>query len=123
MRHSKPSKNKMFHRYAKKQHIINNNTHLHDITFKCDETVITGVCPICRQNTYYDPSNIIVGSNIFHFDCVFEWVRDNFGVDKGKKIYYIGSKSFGIFWESKNGKKLEMLKRINLEEYLNTYAR
>lgn len=97
MKHTKTSKNNRLHSHTK-QHANNSSSHLHDITFKCDETVITGVCPICNQNTYYDPSNIIVGSNIYHFDCVSKWIKDNFGVDEDKKIYYIGSRVFGIFW-------------------------
>lgn len=101
------------HRHTKK---------VFDITFKIDNSTITGTCPLCLSSTYDDPSNLIIGESIFHFDCVVNWIKSRFEIQENNKILYIGSNTFGIFWESR-AQKLELLRKINISEELKDYVK
>lgn len=94
----------------------------YEITYRVDNSKITGTCPICLNSTFDDPSNLVVEESIFHFDCVVNWIKSKFGVEENNKILYLGSNTFGIFWEGKT-KKLELLKKINISEELKIYAK
>ncbi len=95
---------------------------IHEIVYKIDTSKITGTCPICLNHTFDDPSNLIVEENIFHFDCVVQWIKSKFEIQENNKILYIGSNTFGIFWESRS-QKLELLKKINILEELKEYVK
>ncbi|MGB9621316.1 MAG: hypothetical protein ACP5PT_02885 [Brevinematia bacterium] len=95
---------------------------IYDISYKV-LNIVNGVCEICGRNTYQDPSNIVFGDKVFHFDCVLNKIREIFVIPEDEKIIYLGSGNFGIFWESKSSKKLEILKKVNVGDVLVDYVK
>ncbi|MFN4244571.1 MAG: RING finger protein [Brevinematia bacterium] len=99
------------------------NLNTPEIKFIIDNSKITGICPICSQNTFQDPSNIIIDNHIFHFDCIISLIKEHHNIEQNNKIIYIGSNNFGIFWEGKSGRKLELLRRIPIIEEVKNYVK
>ncbi|MEN2998583.1 MAG: RING finger protein [Brevinematia bacterium] len=94
-----------------------------DVTYSIDYSKITGTCPICSKHTIYDPSNIVIEGHVFHFECVVNYIKEKFGTESNNKILYTGSNTFGIFWESRDTKKTELLKKVNLKDTLYEYIK
>lgn len=95
----------------------------YEISFRVDNSAETGTCPICRKPTVQDPSNIILNNRIFHFDCIVNVIRSQSNLNENCKILYIGSNTFGVYWESRNREKTELLKKINVKEVISEYVR
>lgn len=112
--------NKNFHIKETKKEMKDKITN-YEVRYFIDTSKITGVCPICSQNTVLDPSNIVIDNRVFHFDCVVNFLKQKFSIEENTKIIYTGSNTFGVFWEGKGHKKLELLKKIDLKESLNEY--
>ncbi|MCX8028994.1 MAG: hypothetical protein N2712_03255 [Brevinematales bacterium] len=119
-------KNKNFNDHSKKERrkLLNQKNKFVKsyVSFSVDTSVVIGVCPICGENCYKDPSNIVISDHTFHFDCVVNFIKSNIRIDEDKKLYYTGSNTFGIVWESKTSRRVELIKRLDLREILKEYV-
>lgn len=102
-----------------------------------------GICPICGEVIYEDPTNIVIELSqkkldeqeikitslepkkvYFHFDCVLNILKEKFlntEMEASKNtIMYLGGNRFGITYilgrHRRNGKSFEIIKVIDLKD-------
>lgn len=77
------------------------------------------ICPICNEPIYIVEEAIRHNKTeeFAHFECVTNQIRETNKLEKSDKLVYLGSGTFGVIEENKNGKnsKLSFKQRINYE--------
>ena len=92
-----------------------------EIRFLVDPGEVISKCPICGDDIYRDPSNIVFNDVYFHFSCVINLIKSKVELSENQNVYYYGSNNLAIVWERKG--KIEVLKKVKAEDFLSGYVK